>query len=369
MTALTPYQKAMMEHIYYDQKNFFGRDKLYDLVKDNPNHPSKKQVMAWLKDQETYQLHLRPKRSTTIRPIVLNKPDTLYQMDLIDMGIKNMDRAYRYILVLVDAFSKKAYTKPLITKTAESIFKAFRELYDENRLDFRTLMTDNGSEFKGKLELFLKNNDIKHITGIAGRPQSQGIVERLNGTIKNLIYKNQTATDTKGWKNVLDQLIDNYNNSVHRSTGERPDMIDNPTTIENVATNLRKRVRKSPNVNDPDDIFVGDKVRIKIFKNPLEKASTQNWSKAIYKVERVIRSAKPYVRLRYKIADSTGEIVKNNYVRNDLQPTQFHPPEREPEPEPKPKAPSAPRAPRTPKPITPRSTYNLRKNPKKKVKT
>jgi hypothetical protein len=363
MTALTDYQEGMLKHIYYDQKNFFGRDKLYDLVKDNPNHPSKKQIMAWLKNQETHQLHLRPKRSTAIRPIVLNKPDTLYQMDLIDMGIKNMDRNYRYILVLVDAFSKKAYTKPLITKTAEAIFKAFREIYDKYRLDFRTLMTDNGSEFKGKLEEFLKNNDIKHITGIAGRPQSQGIVERLNGTIKNLIYKNQTATDSKGWKDVLPQLVDNYNNSIHRSTGERPDMIDNPNTIQQVATKVKSRFHKSPNLNDPDDLKEGDKVRIKIFKNPLEKASTQNWSKAIYKIERVIRSTKPYARIRYKLKDSTGELVKNNYVRNDIQLTKYNPPEPEPEPEPKPK--SSPRAPRTPKPITPARTYNLRSAKKK----
>jgi hypothetical protein len=361
MSALTPLQESMLEHIYYDQKNFFGRDKLHDLLKDNPNPPSKLQIMNWLKKQETHQLHLRPKRSSVVKPIALSKPDTLYQLDLIDMGV-HKDGSYRYILVLIDAFSKKAYTEPLKEKSAEAVFKAFYKVFNDNLLDFRVLQTDNGTEFKGRLEEFLKQNDIKHITGIPKRPQSQGIVERFNGTLKNLIFKNQTATDTKTWRTVLRQLTANYNNTKHRATQERPDDITSPEIIKNVAITLKNRVHSSPMLNEPDDIKVGDHVRIKLFKGALEKASTQNWSTAVYKVIKIIRSSKPYIRIKYKLA-YRGEPQKNNFGRNDIQPTDFTEPEREPTPAPQePK----PRKPRTPKPIPSATRSSARLAAKKK---
>jgi hypothetical protein len=360
MATLTDYQEGMLEHIYYDQKNYFGRDKLFDLIKDNPNRPTRRQVGAWLKNQKTHQLHLRPKRSSAIRPIVLNKPDTLFQMDLIDMG-SHKDGVYRYILVLVDAFTRFAFAKALKTKTAEEVFKGFRALYEDYGLDLRTLQTDNGAEFQGKLGEFLQNNDIKHITGIAGRAMSQGIVERLNGTIKNLIFRNMTATGTKKWKADLDQLIDNYNNSLHRSTEERPIEIDNPDVITNVATTLKNKVHKSVVLNDPDDLKAGDNVRIKLFKGILEKSSTKNWTDEIFQIKRVIRSKMPYIRIKYKVIDSSGAILKNSYVRNDLQKTNFVMPLPDPEPEePNEPAPISQQTPKPKKPKKPNTVANQR---------
>jgi hypothetical protein len=87
-----------------------------------------------------------------------------------------------------------------------------------------------------------------------------------------------------------------------------------------VAQRIEVRAGKS-GLKDQDILAVGDRVRLRIFKGPLEKASTINWSDDFYEVTRVKRSRKPYVRISYRIQDEDGRELKNAYNGVDLQKT------------------------------------------------
>lgn len=315
---MTPDQKKLLEDIYYNKKNFVGRDKLYTLTTEHLNHPTKSQVAEWLKEQETWQLHFKPKKSTSISPIVMSKPNIYYQMDIIDMG-DNASHGKRYILTLIDTFTKQAFVVALNKKNTESVLKGFKTLLNElskSDKSIKVLQTDNGGEFiNAKMKKFLKEKNIKLNTGIPGRPQAQGIIERFNGTLKDYIQKDKTATGKKQWPVYLQQYVNNYNNSYHSTIKTSPNKaIEIPHTV---ARNIKQRAvsKKLVRINK---LKVGDKVRVKIFKGKLDKSSSQNFSKSIYTIYRVVNSKTPFRATTYRINNSQGSIIKNLYTANDL---------------------------------------------------
>jgi len=65
-------------------------------------------------------------------------------------------------------------------------------------------------------------NDIKQILGEAEKPQSNGMIERANDSIKELIQKSIEMNEKFDWAKNLNKLIANINNSQHRITGFTP---------------------------------------------------------------------------------------------------------------------------------------------------
>jgi hypothetical protein len=111
---LTDNQVDMLEREYYTNKNMVGRDKLYFILKRKygSKAPTQKAINDWLVNQKTHQLHRRQFKSQTITPIRnVRVPNQLWMADLIDMGSKP-DKGYKWILTVVDAFSKYAWAVP-----------------------------------------------------------------------------------------------------------------------------------------------------------------------------------------------------------------------------------------------------------------
>ena len=72
---------------------------------------------------------------------------------------------------------------------------------------------------------FIQKNNVKQILSEAGKPQSNGMIERANATIKELIQKSVELNQSFDWVKNLKKLIDNINNSQHRITGFTPNQI------------------------------------------------------------------------------------------------------------------------------------------------
>lgn len=318
MKELNSYQKKLLEDVYYGQKNYVGRDKLYSLIKKYEGHPGQLQVAAWLADQEVNQVHMKPKKSSAIGPILPKKPNVWYQADLIDMG-ENAAFNKRYIFTLIDSFTKQAFARALKTKKEATILKAFDSLMEQLKKEgkrIRVLQTDNGSEFiDNEFQRYLEENGIRHVTGIAGRPQGQGIIERFNGVLKNYIMKDITATGKNNWPKNLQQYLDNYNNTYHSIIKTTPNQAEEK--FKEVKNNIEKYAVRHKLVTTKN-LKVGDRVRVKIFKGKLDKYSTPNFSKTIFKIYKVIRSSKPFVQTKYKLINQDGQVTKNFYMANDL---------------------------------------------------
>ena len=97
-------------------------------------------------------------------------------------------------------------------KTDAEALNGFKKIYNQSKT--HAVRSDNGSEFiNKKFKDFLEKNGIKQILGEAGKPQSNGMIERANATIKELIEKALEMNRKFDWVKHLDKLIENINNS------------------------------------------------------------------------------------------------------------------------------------------------------------
>jgi transposase InsO family protein len=144
-------------------------------------------------------------------------------MDLVNME-KFEVRGYKYLLNCIDMSSRFIYSVALKNKTDNEVLNGFKKIYIKSKI--KAVRSDNGSEFiNKKFKDYLEKNNIKQILSEASKPQSNGMIERANATIKELIDKSIEMDENFGWIKNLDKLISNINNSQHRIIGFTPKKI------------------------------------------------------------------------------------------------------------------------------------------------
>lgn len=139
--------------------------------------------------------------------------DTL-QADLIDMQkFARINRGYKYILIVIDIFSKRAYAEPLKNKTAIITTEAMEKIFKRVGDRIRNLHTDDGKEFFNSrmVQLLEQYGSINHYSTYSG--QKASIVERLIRTIKRKLYMQFTLNASNKWYDILQKCIDDYNNN------------------------------------------------------------------------------------------------------------------------------------------------------------
>ena len=131
------------------------------------------------------------------------------------------------------------------------------------------------------------------------------IAERSIKTQKTKIYKYMTSISKNVYFDKLDDILDEYNNTYHRTIKMRPVDVKDDTYID-----FEKQV------NDKDPKFkVGDHVRISKYKNIFAKGYTPNWSEEVF----VISKIKNTVPWTYVINDLNGEEIVGTFYEKELQ--------------------------------------------------
>ena len=125
-----------------------------------------------------------------------------FQIDLIYLENKHLNKA-SYGLVCVDAFSKKADVELIKKKTADDVVKAMGIILKRMGIP-KYVYSDEGSEFNNeKFRKLLKDHGIEQIFTLTHAT----MVERLNRTLKELLYKYLQSTNTKTITNVLPKIL------------------------------------------------------------------------------------------------------------------------------------------------------------------
>ena len=131
--------------------------------------------------------------------------------------------------------------------------------------------------------------------------------ERFIRTLKNKIYKCMTAILKTVYIDKLDDIVDEYNNTYHRTIKMKPVDVKDNTYID-----FEKEV------NDQDPKFkVGDHVRISKYKNIFAKGYMPNSSEEVF----VINKIKNTVPSTYVINDLNGEAIIGTFYEKELQKT------------------------------------------------
>lgn len=154
-----------------------------------------------------------------------------FQIDLIVMnqpGIREANHPYLYILVVIDLFSKFTWLRPLKTKEASEISGHMQTIFLQGDVP-KKVQTDQGTEFQGVFDEVLARFHILHIVNDPYSPQTNGVVENRNKTIKTHIWQNMesfvdqvSGRKTKRYVDVLDRIAFNLNNTKHTVTKLTP---------------------------------------------------------------------------------------------------------------------------------------------------
>ena len=111
-----------------------------------------------------------------------------------DLVIMNPEKGYKYILTIIDIFSKYSWCVPLKSKTGTEITKSFQNIFNESGRKPKKLFTDKGTEFYNKTFLkFLKDVNCELYSTESELKCS--VIERFNRSLKDLMYKKFTELD------------------------------------------------------------------------------------------------------------------------------------------------------------------------------
>ena len=202
--------------------------------------------------------------------------DNIWGVDLAHMQLlSNYNKEIRFLLCVIDIFSKYAWVVPLKDKKGISIVKAFQSILKQSNRKPNKIWVDKGSKFyNAYFKKWLRDNINMYSTYNEGKSI---VAERFIRTLKSKIYKYMTSISKNVYIDKLDDIMDEYNNTYHTTIKMKPINVKDNTYINT-----------SKEINNKDPKFkVGDHVRISKYKNIFAKKYMPNWSEEIFVIKKV----------------------------------------------------------------------------------
>lgn len=300
-----------LNKLYYNPKTgFVAKKKLITKAHEAGIDLTDEQISEWYDSQEINQLWKEGPKKPKSTYLSITAPNIGFiQADLIDMHrYSRKNSGYKWILTLIDVYSRYAWAFPLKTKTPDQVLPHIQYLYSVLDNKFLTFTTDDDGAFKGGVKSFLDEKKIKHYIGRPsdGTENRSMLVEAFNKTLLRYIFKILYASNQGfEWIDLLPDILENYNNSIHSGTTKKP--------IDVFSGSETPKQPKNPYKND--EIKIGDLVRLKKPETTFNK-STRNpsFTQKVYKVMAKVQGA------RYSLLDTdSNEVVNKTYLPSDLR--------------------------------------------------
>ena len=258
------------------------------------------------------ELHRPVRKHFPKRYVFVRKANEIFGADLVDMrALSKQNKGYKYILMVIDIFSKYGWAIPLKFKTGVEVSQALQTIFKERTP--QRLWVDLGTEFYNSevKKLLLKHKITMYSTE---NYEKCSVIERWNRTIKTKLWKYFTANGTHKYYDVLQALIKKYNMTKHRSIGTSPVEAQKPENQEHVFRKLYAEKMKKLGEKKPK-FKIGEKVRLAIQKDLFEKSYVINWSDKVYTIKQVL-ATRP---LTYIVEDDKKEQHKGRFYEQELQ--------------------------------------------------
>ena len=143
-------------------------------------------------------------------------------VDLADMQlISRFNKGFRFLLCVINIFSKYAWVVPLKDKKVISIVNAFQKILYKSGCKPNKIWVDKGIEFQNNsFKKWFKDNDIEMY--LIHNEGKYVVAERFIKTLKTKIYKYMTSVSKNVYIDKLDAIVDEYNNAYHRTIKMKP---------------------------------------------------------------------------------------------------------------------------------------------------
>lgn len=273
---------------YYTNYNFPNAKKLYDILKShNVKNITHAQINKFSKKQKENQLiKIIPEYKRDYGHITAMKPNEEWQIDITVMRYSKKNDGYKYLFFVCDIFTRKLFSISMKTKDIKDTSRALEILIKKYEAPI-IISSDNDSSFTGvEFQKILKKYNIIHNTNIKGDHFALGVIDRATRTIKTILNKYYLRNNTTRWIDIIDDLIDQYNDTPHRAIlNLTPNEVDKSLFNLKLITYLN--ARKSLKNSSISDLSIGKKVRIKI-KGQFDKGTDPVFSDTIYIVKNVM---------------------------------------------------------------------------------
>lgn len=266
------------------------------------NKMSKKQVVD--------ELHRSARKNFPRRHTLAIGINETLQADLVEMiPYAKENKNTKYILTVIDIFSKFAWAFPVKNKTGLEVTQAMTKIMKSGVVP-KNIHTDMGKEFFNvHFKKLMDSYGINHYTTYSTKKAA--IVERFNRTLKNKMWKRFSFNGSYKWLKILPELVDEYNNTIHRTIQMRPIDVDQSAERQLKHLVYANEIR----IARPPKFKVGDHVRISKYKNLFEKGYTPNWTAEIFQVRKV-RYTYPYT---YLLQDYKGNEIIGGFYQHEIQ--------------------------------------------------
>ena len=261
------------------------------------------------------ELHKPARRNYPRRKVDIRGLDETWQADLVEMvSYSRYNKGYKYLLTIIDIFSKYAWAVPVKQKTGKDVSTAMQSVLEKGRVP-KNLQTDRGKEFYNDIfQNLMKKYKINLYSTYSILKAS--IVERFNRTLKEKMWKKFSLQGNCKWLDILPNLIKAYNARVHRTIGMRPKDVNSA----NESKVLKKYNYKEKFVYHVPKFKIGDKVRVSKVKHIFEKGYTPNWTTEIFTIYQV-KHTKP---VTYLLKDYQERPIAGGFYEYELLKTK-HP--------------------------------------------
>ena len=220
-------------------------------------------------------------------------------------SLSKYNKGIKYLLCAIELFSKYAFVVPLKDKKGASIVNAFQKIISKGRKPNKLWVGQGSKFYNNYFKDFLKINNIE-MYSIYNEEKSV-LAERFIRALQNKIFKHMTAISKNVYFDELDDIVNKYNNTVHKTIKTEP--ID-------VTYDSYGEYNEDFNKKDPK-FKIGDHVRISKYKNIFAKGYTPNWSEEVFVVSK-IKNAVPWT---YVVSDLNGEEITGSFYEKELQKT------------------------------------------------
>jgi hypothetical protein len=205
-----------------------GRAKTFEKIRSRVYWPGqRKDVILWCQTCPICQ-QVKPGNVRRRYPLQQRLPG--FPLERVAMDIMGPIRpptkhGNLYILVVEDYFSKYVEAYPLAEHTAQTVADVFVSQWVARHGSPLELHTDQAPEFESKLfQTIMQLLGIKKTRTAPYRPQSDGVVERVNRTLKNMLSA-YVSHDYNSWDDYLPYVMLSYRSSIHESTGCTPNLL------------------------------------------------------------------------------------------------------------------------------------------------
>lgn len=299
---------------------FAGVDKV---VQYYDGRASREVVLRALESSDTYTRHREYKQPKYYNPYYVYKQREQVQADLIDVReLAAQNDGVKYLLLMIDLFSRRVWMRPLKNKSATATRDAIRAWL--NSLDGRKCQifaTDYGTEFRNvHVRDLLRQHDV--VQQFKSGTSKASYAERANKTMQVLLYKYLTNSQSFRYIDKLDSIVNTYNNRPHRSLDNvTPHEADKPRNQQWISGVLRRlhEERRAKALKRPK-FKVGDTVRIKILAKKISGDSRAYVPQFKGEYFTVVGIKTNMMVPMYKIkSQDTNEIIRDSFYGEELQ--------------------------------------------------